>query len=421
MRCNDFSGLARYTLSLWVVATAAVVIPCAVRADDGAADVAGQRETFPRISGEIRAEIENDSGFSAVSGAPDRRQNLLFSTVQPEFSIEFNENLSIETELTLEPIEDPDERDNEEFESEGAFVAQLFLNWKNDRVSVSLGKFQPLFGLAFEASTDLFGDEYPFGYEEFSEDVEITERLGGSVSFEAGNDRIGSNVLTLDVFQADTSNLSRSILRHREKFDRREGGVSNTGNPSSFGIHLTGEELPALPGLSYHLGFVYQDADRVPLEDDEADMLGEGLFGDDEAPDDDSGIDPALTGRPQRGYVGDLTYSMPLSERVELKLASEFLYLDNADSEANHIRRLLTLAASTVVDENLYLGLSYARRTNDLTTDRDSRDFLLQASAAYFREIGPGKIGFEAAVRRSREERDRFRTLGFRLIYRAEF
>lgn len=393
-----------------------LMLPGQSYADGTEVEAGEQPETYPHISGELRAEIENNASFSAISGAPDKKQNLIFNTFQPEIAVEFNENLSFETEFTVEPIEDPEDFDNQEFDREGVFIEQAYLNWEKDRFSAKLGKFQPTFGLAFEASNDLFGDEYAFGYEGFSDDVEVTERLGGSFGVNVGNEAIGKNTLSLDVFQADTTNLSRSGFRHREKLDRRDGGPSNTGNPNSFGINLIGEDLPFLSGLTYHLGFVYQKSDKIEFTDEDMDDVL-----------DDGALDPDFTGRAQRGYVGDLIYSFPLNDRVELKLLTEFLYLDNADGEANHIRRLLTVAGSTVIDKNLYVGFSYARRTNDLSNEfddqaeGDARDFLLQTSAAYFKELGPGKIGLEVAVRRSREEGDRFRTLGFRLIYRAEF
>src|SRR5689334_4430558 len=85
-------------------------------------------ESYPHLSGELRAEIENNAMYSSISGSPTRKQNLIFNTFQPEFALEFNENLSLESEFTVEPIEDPENFDNQEFDREGVFIEKLFLN-----------------------------------------------------------------------------------------------------------------------------------------------------------------------------------------------------------------------------------------------------------------------------------------------------
>jgi hypothetical protein len=365
---------------------------------------------YPMIGGQVRFEIENSFTYNAADRDRDRgrRRNSLFATFEPAISVELNESISIFTELQLEPVLES-KADNQEFDDEGVFTEQLYLQWKGERLGLQLGKFEPTFGRSFEASRQIFGDEYAFDYEEFSNDTELTERVGGRVSYDFGDDHTGTQVLSFDLFDSDTSNLSRSALRGRGRLRRNEGGPSNSGRVKSFGLNLVGEDIPALPRFTYHLGFVYQDSGRVERLADEA----------------DAAIDPARTGRPQRSYVAGLGYGFPVSPAIDVRLFSEFLYLGNADGERNRIRTLLTVAAAAVVEKNLYVGFSYGRRTDRRAELDDHGDYLLQSTVTYYRALGRsgslGRLGLELALRESRQEGERIGAAGLRLIWLREF
>jgi len=414
--------LARAVLLACVVSAAplgTVRADLDTEADPNDADVgAAQAETYPHFFAEARAELENNIVYHAEAAERGTKRNTLLGTVSAEVGVEFNENLAVVAEFTVEPVEDASEGDNEELNRQGIFAEQLFVEWKNERLELAAGKFNPTFGLSFEASNDLFGDEYPVDYKDFNEDVEITEQIGGRLAYDLGNDVIGSAVLSGELFAADTSNLTRSAIRSRGKLNRSDGGPSNTGNLDNFAINLIGEEIPALPGLTYHLGYSYLSSDKI--EDDDADDMD---ILDVDFDDDEPGLPSSLTGRSQRGYVGDLIYGFPVNDNLKVKLLSEFIYLDNADGEANHSRTLLTLAGSLILRENLYLGFSYARRDDRVPLSDDSKSFLLQTSVGYFKDLraGMGRLGFEVTSRRARDESLRKGTVGLRLIWRGAF
>lgn len=57
-------------------------------------------ESFPKQSGEVGIEIQNDFTFDSDDAAAE--QNELGTTIEPTFTLRFNEAFSINTELTLE-------------------------------------------------------------------------------------------------------------------------------------------------------------------------------------------------------------------------------------------------------------------------------------------------------------------------------
>ncbi len=371
--------------------------------------------SFPRLSGEAHFEIENDLTYHRQGAGSAGKRNLLFATFKPSFTVDLTESLSIESEFKLEPVEDPDpDGRNEEFENEGFLNEQLFLNYRTGRYGFRAGKFEVRFGEAFEVSSDFFGDEFAEAYKGFSEDVEVLKRVGAGFDVDLSGPRSGQHQLSFDLFASDASNFSRSLIRSQGRLRRAEGGPSNTGRLGSFALNLAGEEIPSLPGLHYHVGFVYQESGR---------LRGSALRDALESDDDDAGL--LLDGRPQRGYVAGLQYDVLERQGLDLKLFSEFLYLDNADGQADTIRTLFTVAGTAIYREDLILGFSYARRDSRIPHDRDLNEYLLQTTVSWFRDLGRdrrlGRAGIELALRPTREERVRSGNAGLRLIWIKEF
>ena len=336
-------------------------------------------EDFPRISGELVVEIQNDRAYHAQDR--DAELNDLFATIEPAIAVRFSEQLSLQSSLVFEPVEDPEPNESRELDRQGLFAEELYALWESGALAVRAGKFNPRFGVAWDLAPGLFGVD-------FAEDYEITERVGAGVSYDLGAADTGSHLLSLETFFADTSQLTRSLGRGRSRVRRSDGGPSNTGRLNSYSLTLEGGEVPAVPGLAYNLGFVYQAA------------------GD--------------QGRPERDAVVGLTYDLAVASDLNVELLAEYARQDDADGEAGRRRSYLTASASTAIDD-LVLAVSYTLRDERVRDDRDHNDFLAQASVGYFRELGPGEAGFEVGYKLTREENRKISTVGLRASWVLEF
>jgi len=399
------------------------------------------KEVFPRIEGEIEIALENDSTFRAQDD--EEEVNSLFVTAEAEIEVLFNERLSLEAELTLEPLEDADDGrieerlhardespDNREFDDHTLFLEQLRLRWEGDGFGVYVGKFNPRFGKAYEFEVGPFGDE-----DNFTEDYALEERLGGGVEFEIDSDAFGRHLVSVEAFTLDTTNLTRGLLRSRGRSKRDDGGPSNTGDPDSFAFGAEGKQLAGIEGLSYNLGFVYQKGGRggpfagFPLlAGDDDDLFALDLDDDDDSADDDDDDDDEGSlmrdrGSLERDYVAGLRYSFEAARDIDVDLLTEYVYIDNVDGEANRLRRFLTFAAAAEW-RSLRFGLAYTLRSEGVPMDSDRRAYLGLASIGHFRPLGPdgrlGEIGFETGFRLKRDMGQRSNTAALRVSYRRD-
>jgi len=340
---------------------------------------AAPADTYPSMSGELWIEIQNDRMYHAQDR--DRELNDLYATIEPAISFAFTESFSIESALVFEPVEDPDPHESREFSQQGLFVEEIYALWTSGNLSLRAGKINPRFGKAWDLAPGLYGVD-------FAEDYELTERVGAGASYDLGNADTGSHVLSFETFFADTSHLTRSVFRGRSRVRRDDGGPSNTGRLNSYSVTLEGEAIPAIEGLTYNLGLVYQA---------------------------DGG-----DGRPESDYVAGATYAFSVTDTLDLEFLAEYVLQDNADGEADRARRYLTGSAAALYND-LTVALSYTLRDESIRAARDNNDFLFQVSVGYFREVGIGQAGFEAGYRLTREENQKVGTAGLRASYLVPF
>ncbi len=368
--------------SLLILFVAAVPRPGLTDDDVAAAPGAVQPlvlESYPSISGALVLEVQNDHAYHAQDRAAEA--NDLYSTIEPALAVAFNRNLSLQASLVFEPVEDAQPHQSREFDRQGLFAEELYALWESGPLSLRAGKMNPHFGQAWDLAPGLYGVD-------FAEDYELTERMGAGASYDLGNDTVGSHVLSLEAFFADTTHMSRSLVRGRSRVHRSDGGPSNTGRLNSFALTLQGDAIPAIPGLSYNLGWVRQSS-----------KSGE---------------------RAESDYVAGLAYALPISDTLGLEFLAEYVQQINALGEANRSRRYLTLSSAATWND-LVFALSYTNRDEDVRGDRDNNDYLLQVSAGYFRPMGPGLAGFEIGYKITREENLKIGTAGMRASYALEF
>ena len=333
-------------------------------------------ELFPRIEGEIPIEIQNDNTFD--SDNRDDELNDLYTTIEPAISIRFTELFSLETGLVLEPVLDPDPRDDRFFEDEGLYVETLFLQFATDDFSIFAGKINPTFGVAWDMAPGVYGTD-------LAEDYELTERIGFGGSVTLGSEEAGSHTLTANTFFADTSFLSESIITERPRNRKSSGGVSNTEDLSSFSVTLDGE-LPFISDTTgYHLGVVSQ----------------EGGVGD---PEDELGFAVALF---SEFALGEETAIAPIVEYVHQSDAG------GADEDRDYV----TIGAA-LTHGPWNFSVSDTIRNIDPAGGADSDDNQIQVSGGYAFENG---LTFDVGYKHLEDGGNESNTIGALLTYTIPF
>ncbi|MBY8976870.1 hypothetical protein KHP62_13710 [Rhodobacteraceae bacterium NNCM2] len=319
-------------------------------------------DSFPRFSYGIAIELEDDYTFSATDSAAEF--NNLYPTVEGEFALEFWEGTGFFSTVVLEQVVDP--TDDSAFQDVGLYAEELYAAATFDALEVKGGKFDPAFGAAFDTAPGVFGTT-------FAEDYELTEMIGGNLSygFEAMG---GEHAVSGAFFFADRTVLSNSAFKNRGRVHLDDGGPANTSAPKSFAIALEG----AFDALAYNAGVNYLAA-------------GEGTPND------------------QTGFVLGAEYGGIQVGPGDLAILGETAYLVNAEGEDADAFYLTTGVAYGIDD--FTLSAVYGLREFN---EGGSTDQLATTSIEY--EITDGLVA-ALGYSYTREENENAHTVGILLAY----
>lgn len=339
---------------------------------------AGEKDSFPTISGEIVIEIQNDLAYD--SDDPTAEFNTLFTATEPSATVRFTEEISVFTGLVLEPVKAPAVAgDDQVFDNQGLFVETLTLNYDTERFSLFGGKFAPNFGSAWGAAPGIYGRDLPEGYE-FAERI----GFGGSVNF--GDETVGRHTLSASTFFLDTSGLAESVITRRDRPRQADGGPGNTGDFSSFAVGLDGGGFKALPGFRYHLAYVHQ---------------GNGLD----------------TEQDEKGFAVGAEYEIGITDDIGVTPLIEYVNLTDADGVDDQDRFYLT-GALALTYRNWNLTLAGTRKETEAADGTETNEERFQVSAGYRFDSG---IGLDLGWMTNRDAGVDTDTFGTWLTYTYEF
>ncbi len=221
---------------------------------------------FPNISGNIlfqtqvdRIASSNKSGISA---------NNAFIYIEPNISLNFNKNWSIKTDWRIQPNNVLTTRNStypERYrtflsqnrglglQDTGLLVEELKLQFENDDMKFSVGKFDPTFGTAYNKAKRI-----GVFTSQFTEDYNLREKIGASLTAV-----LESNKITINTFFNDTTGLSQSVLNNRTRANRNDGVAGNTGTLSSYSIALDGENFFGVDDWFYNAGYRSLGVDNI--------------------------------------------------------------------------------------------------------------------------------------------------------------
>lgn len=229
---------------VWAATTLVVMAPLAVLAQESG------------LNAEFLIELQTDFNFD--SDDPDAEITDVFPTIEAALSFGFGQGTSINSSLTFEPIIDA--VDDRFLEDVGLFAEELYISHDFGVAEAFGGKFNPAFGVAWDAAPGIYGVD-------FAEDYEITERVGLGVNIPLGG---GAQSLQLTAFQADRTFLTEALGESRDRLDIADGGVSNTSGLESFSLAFAGET----GALQYNFGYQFQSADEGDVDDQQGVVAG---------------------------------------------------------------------------------------------------------------------------------------------------
>ncbi len=343
-------------------------------------------QTFPSFDAEVKVEVQNDKVYRASD--PAARLNNLFSEIEAHLAVHFNQDLSIQSRIKLEQLRQPTGRGA--FQDEGAYVEELFVNYRLGLVTLLAGKFNPGFGIAWDKAPGIYGTD-------FAEDYELTERVGVGLSYKLETLTWGDHDLGANLFFLDTTALSQSYITkpafgaertsRASRFRKAQGGVGNTEQLNNFSLTLDGDGISWLPNFAYHLGYLHQS----------------------------KGVSEPFN---ENGYVGAVQYTLKLGRATTLTPLVEYARFDGfqgLDQTAGYLT-----GAATLSHGSWTASISGTRRRVGLATEASPNgdDWLGTATIGYAFENG-----IEASVgwARARDGAELTSTLGVLLAYKARF
>ena len=179
---------------------------------------AAQESTEANSSSGFSWEGEIELGYEQVfdSDVPANELRDTYAIFSFGASYTFGNGIELFTVLTAESLTDP--TDNRAFDDMGLYIEELGLSFPiGQATTVSIGKVHPVFGSAWDDTAGFYGGS-------LAEDYELIEQIGILADVELAP----GGVLSMGVFYADNTGLSKSVGFVREKVTVEDGGAGNT-------------------------------------------------------------------------------------------------------------------------------------------------------------------------------------------------
>ncbi|HID82901.1 MAG TPA: hypothetical protein EYH06_13095 [Chromatiales bacterium] len=217
---------------------------------------------------EVQAETEYATTFYADNPVFEKEEFTARIKSFTNYGITENINILLDLDLVFDGEKELLSQSNRFLDREGLNVDKIFIEYRNDWLSLFGGRYEPGYGL-FPNTPAFFGN--------YSHYIDLSEKLGFGGAVKLGETSEVEHWLTTNVFQLDTSFLSSPLFTNKGRIEKEDGGISNTEKFDNYLVTLNGGKAYAKPGASYTLGYGLQRA-GVDRDLDEEMFIG-GLYG----------------------------------------------------------------------------------------------------------------------------------------------
>lgn len=182
------------------------------------------QEADPWFTWEGEIEIGVESVISSDVAANEVDDPFLTTEIPGQAAL--SDTVSLFAGLTLEEMTGP----SNGIKDLGLYLHEIGLTFGTPVGDVSVGKFGPAFGAAWDETAGYFGGT-------LAEDYELTEMIGVGLETELN----GAGTLSLAVFFADDTALSESAFFNRGRNTTTAGGAGNTGKLDNIALQWAHE------------------------------------------------------------------------------------------------------------------------------------------------------------------------------------
>ncbi|BDG71053.1 hypothetical protein [Roseomonas fluvialis] len=227
-----------------------------------------QEVRFPQVNAEIDMSMIGVGTTRATNPAQRGTSVFLFGEVAMGLSL--TENFSIQGVLATEPIGEGDSTGGFPndgvigFRRQALFIEQLYAQWKPDQaLTLQGGILVAPFGRGYHDFPGILASVRAH------EVYLVDQSLGAAGTWTYVDDpRFGTHDVSAAIFTLDRTFLTGTYLTPRrccseryERYNRNtvaQGGPGNNGTFNNFAVALDGDQIPFLPGFSYHLAVISQ-------------------------------------------------------------------------------------------------------------------------------------------------------------------
>jgi hypothetical protein len=344
-------ALCRRSVALGIVGGLAVLSGEA-RADKG---------YYPNFGMDYSAVMQYDVSRTEGDGATAPRDTTdFYPDIQSSFYVRFSPNDQIRLSTELNPINPPGAGEKRTFGDIGMVVNELNYYALTRHTQLQVGKLQVPFGRAMDAAPGLYTNDFVSTYD-------LGGVLGATYAYRWFGQRLGMLQGGVNLYTADTTELSRPFFRSGGRAQRADGGPANTGKLDSYALTVNWDAIRALPFLELQAGYMRNRAgpaqpDTGPADDEVIRIVSARYIW---APDSSTDLDTTLRGR----YVD----VVPLLE---------YAAVQNEDAVAGNDTRYLT--TSVTIDYGRWVvGATRTDKRRPWAPGAGRHDYLNELSCGY--------------------------------------
>jgi len=353
----------RVRLSCLVVGSICGAAMCRdARADSG---------QYPNFGMDYTAVLQYDFSRTEGNGATSPRNT---TDLYPDLSADFFMRLSPDDQIRLStefnPIDPPNAGQKRTFGDLGLVVNDLNYYKLTAHTQWQIGKVPIAFGRAMDAAPGLYTNDFVSTYD-------LDGMLGATYAYRYFSQRWGMIQPGLNLYTADTTELSRPFLRGGSRAQRSDGGPANTGKLDSYALTVNWDAIPALPFLELQAGYMRNRAgvaqpDSGPADDETIKVASARYIW---APQSSGDLDTTLRGR----YFDIVPFV-------------EYADVQNEEAVMGNDTRYLT--TSVTVDYGAWaFGATRTDKRRPWAADQGRHDYINELSATY-KVTGLLSVGF---------------------------
>lgn len=316
---------------------------------------------YPNVGMDYDAAMQYDFSRSEGDGANAPRNTTdFYPDIQSSVYVRFSPNDQVRLSTEFNPVNPPGNGEERTFGDLGLVVNELNYYKLTQHTQLQVGKLQVPFGRAMDAAPGLYTNDFVATYD-------LGGMLGATYAYRWFGQKMGMVQGGVNLYTADTTELSRPFFRTGARAQRSDGGPANTGKLDSYAVTLNWDAIPALPFLELQAGYMRNRAGLAPPDTGRADdevirVLSARYIW---APDSSADLDTTL-----RGRYFDI---VPLVEYANVR---------NEDAVAGNDTHYLT--TSVTVDYGRWvLGATRTDKRRPWAPGAGRHDYLNELSCGY--------------------------------------